>query len=119
RTGDRLANPPGSIGAELEAAAILELIDRTHQAGVAFLNEVEEREAAVAVLLGNRDDETKVAFGQLALGLLIFRIDDLEHHDAVLEALGRFLCGDEDRAVFADPGLALGGGGLVALAVVD
>src|SRR5690606_3186870 len=34
--GDRLANPPSGVRAELEAAAILELVDSPHQAGVAF-----------------------------------------------------------------------------------
>ena len=40
--GDRLANPPRGVGAELEAAAIFELVDRPHQAGVAFLDQVQE-----------------------------------------------------------------------------
>ncbi len=53
RAGDRLANPPRRVRAELEAAAVFELIDSPHQAGVAFLNQVQERQAAVAVLLGN------------------------------------------------------------------
>jgi hypothetical protein len=62
--GDRLANPPRGVGAELEAAAVLELVDRPHQAGVAFLDQVEEAQAAVAVLLGDRDDQPQVAFGK-------------------------------------------------------
>ena len=69
--GDRLANPPRGVRAELEAAAIFELIDRPHQAGVAFLNQIQERQAAVAVLLGDRHDQPQVAFRQPALGLLI------------------------------------------------
>ena len=42
RAGDGLANPPGGVGAELEAAAVLELIDRPHQPRVALLDQVEE-----------------------------------------------------------------------------
>jgi hypothetical protein len=42
RTGDRLPDPPGSVGRELKAAPVLELVDRLHQADVAFLDEVEE-----------------------------------------------------------------------------
>src|SRR5207237_1180928 len=42
-----------------------------HQAGVAFLNEVEERQAAVAILLGDRNDQPQVAAGELALGQLV------------------------------------------------
>src|SRR5262249_4959572 len=80
---------------------------------------VEERQAAVAVFFRDRHDEAEVAFRQLALGLLIFRVYDLEHHHAVLEALGSLLRGDQDRAVFADPGLALTGGALRVLMSVD
>ena len=36
---------------------VLELLDRLHEAGIALLDEVEEREPAVHVLLHNRDDE--------------------------------------------------------------
>ncbi len=70
--GDRLANPPGGVGRELVAAAIFVLVDRPHQAGVAFLDQVEEGQAAVAVLLGDRDDQPQVAARQLALGVLVF-----------------------------------------------
>src|SRR5918993_200910 len=37
---DRLPDPPRGIRRELVAAAILELVDRLHQADVAFLNQV-------------------------------------------------------------------------------
>ena len=40
--GDGLADPPGGVGAELVAAAVLVLVDRPHQAGVALLDEVQE-----------------------------------------------------------------------------
>ena len=50
RAGDRLADPPGRIGREFITAAIFKLIDRLHQADIAFLNEVEELQAAVGVL---------------------------------------------------------------------
>ena len=61
RAGDRLANPPRGVGRELVAAGGLELVDRPHQAGIAFLDEVQEAEAPVAVTLGDRDDEPQVA----------------------------------------------------------
>src|SRR5215468_12375428 len=41
-TTDRLPNPPGGVGRELEAASIFELVDSLHQADVAFLDQVEE-----------------------------------------------------------------------------
>ncbi len=71
RPGDRLANPPGGVGRELEAAAVLVLVDRPHQAGVALLDQVQEAQAAVAVLLGDRDHQPQVAAGELPLDLFV------------------------------------------------
>ena len=70
RAGDRLANPPRRVGRELVAAAVLELLDGLHQADVAFLDQVQELQAAVGVLLGDRHDETQVGLDELALGVL-------------------------------------------------
>ena len=67
RPRDRLANPPRGVRGELEAAAVLVLVDGPHQARVAFLDEVQEAQAAVAVLLGDRDHQPQVAAGELAL----------------------------------------------------
>ena len=58
---------------ELEAAAIFVLVDRSHQAGVAFLNQVQEAQAAVAILLGDRHDQPQVAAGEFALDALVTR----------------------------------------------
>ena len=52
---DRLANPPGGVGAEFEAERVVELIDRTQQAKVAFLDQVEEVETAPDIAFGNAD----------------------------------------------------------------
>ena len=48
---DRLANPPGGVSRELVSAAIFELVHRLHQTDVAFLDQIEELQAAVGVLL--------------------------------------------------------------------
>ena len=69
--GDRLPNPPGGIGRKLVAAAIFELVDRPHQAGVPFLDQVQEAQAAVAILLGDRHDQPQVAAGKLPLDLFV------------------------------------------------
>ena len=76
--GDGLADPPGRVGRELVAAAVLELVDRLHQADVAFLNQVEELQAAVGVFLGDRDDQAEVGFDQFLLRLfgLVFAAQD-------------------------------------------
>src|SRR5262249_42733140 len=66
--GDGLADPPGGVGRELVAAAILELVHGLHEADVAFLDEVEELQAAVGVLLGGGDDQAQVGLDELALG---------------------------------------------------
>ena len=66
---DGLADPPGGVGRELEAAAELEAVDRLHQADVAFLDQIEQRQAAIRVALGDRHHQPQVGFEQLALGL--------------------------------------------------
>ena len=72
--------------------------------GVALLDQVQEAQAAVAVLLGDGDDQPQVAFRQAALGLLVLGVDLLEiGHDPVAQAGGRFLRGAEDVAVLGDP----------------
>ena len=69
RPGDRLADPPGRVGRELEPAPILKPIDRLHEADVAFLDEVEQRQVAPEVPLRDRHDQTQVRLHQLALRL--------------------------------------------------
>src|SRR2546427_3030502 len=84
RSRDRLPDPPGRIRRELIAATVLELVDGLHQADVAFLNEVEELQAAVGVLLRDRDDQSKIRLDHLLLGLRrldLARLDD--GHDAL------------------------------------
>jgi hypothetical protein len=69
RAGDGLADPPGGVGGELVAAAVFEFLDRLHQAHVAFLDEVEEGEAAVGVFLGDGNDEAEVGLDHLGFRL--------------------------------------------------
>src|SRR6266542_5337389 len=44
RAGDRLADPPGRVGRELEALAVVELLGGAHEAERALLDQVEEGE---------------------------------------------------------------------------
>ena len=69
RAGDRLADPPGGIGRELVAAAVFELVHRFHQTDVALLDQVQELQAAVGVLLGDRDDQAQVGLDHFFLGI--------------------------------------------------
>ncbi len=68
RAGDRLTNPPGGVGRELVAAAVLELVHRLHQTDVALLDQVQELQPAVGVLLGDGDHQTQVGLDHLLLG---------------------------------------------------
>jgi hypothetical protein len=74
RARDRLTDPPRRIGRELVAAAVFELVDRLHQADVAFLNEIEELQAAVGVFLGDGDDEAQVGLHHFLLRLPRFAL---------------------------------------------
>ena len=84
RAGDGLADPPGGVGRELEALAVVELLDRAHQADRALLDQVHERQALVAVALGDRDHEAEVGVHHPVLGLEVAALDALGE----LELLG-------------------------------
>ena len=89
--GDRLANPPGGIGAELVAAVIVELLDGADQTDVAFLDQVEERHAATDVLLGDADHQAGVRLDEVLLRCLTI-FDGAQQAIAfvrVIDALGQ------------------------------
>ena len=79
--GDALADPPGGVGRELEAAAVVELLDGADQAQVALLDQVEERDRGPRVALGDRDDEAQVGLGQSPLGIHVLALDALGQRD--------------------------------------
>ena len=95
RARDRLADPPGRVGRELVAAPPVELLDRPDQAQRALLDQVEERQALVAVVLRDRDDQAQVRLDHPLLRL----------HVAALDLLGELdlLRGGQQRMA---PGLA-------------
>ena len=66
--GDRLADPPGGVGRELETLAPVELLDGVHEAEVALLDEVEQRQTRGLVLLRDRHHEAQVRLDELTLG---------------------------------------------------
>ena len=69
RTCDGLADPPRGVSGKLVAAAVFEFVHRFHQANVAFLNQIQELQAAVGVFLGNRNHQTQVGLDHLFLGI--------------------------------------------------
>ena len=66
--GDRLPDPPGGVGRELEALGVVELLDRADQADVALLDQVQERHAVAGVALGHRHHQPQVGLQQVRLG---------------------------------------------------
>src|SRR4051794_29294853 len=75
RAGDRLADPPGGVGRELEALAVVELLRRADEPERALLDEVQERQALVAVVLGDRDDQAEVGLDHLLLRVQVAALD--------------------------------------------
>src|SRR5213075_2200780 len=88
RPRDRLADPPRRVRRELVALAVVELLHGADEAERAFLDEVEEAEAAAEVALGDADDEAEVRLDHVRL----------RRHVAALDALGEadFLIGGEE-----------------------
>src|SRR5262249_6262561 len=84
RAGDRLADPPGRVGRELEALAVVELLRGADEAERALLDQVEEGEPLVAVVLRDRDDEAEVGLDHLLLGVEVTALDPLREVDLLL-----------------------------------
>ena len=76
-----LANPPGRVRGELEAAAPVELLDGAVETQRALLDEVEERDAEAAVALGDRDDEAEVRLDHAPLREQVALLDALRERD--------------------------------------
>ncbi len=72
--GDSLANPPGGVGGELIPAGMVEPVDRSHQAGVALLDQVQEAQAAVAVAFGDGNGQSQVGGRQIRPCGFVFRL---------------------------------------------
>ena len=73
--GDRLADPPGCIGGELEALGVVELLNCADEAQVAFLDEVEEEHAAAHIALGDGDHQAQVGLDEGVLGVPAHLLD--------------------------------------------
>ncbi|HKX45621.1 MAG TPA: hypothetical protein VJP77_02890, partial [Planctomycetota bacterium] len=86
-----LADPPCGVRREFIPAPVLELVDRLHQADVAFLNQVEELQPAVRVLLRNRHHEAEVRLDQLFLRLFGLHFAAVNRVERRAQVLGRLL----------------------------
>src|SRR6185503_18216481 len=81
RGQDRLADPPHGVRDELDALVGVELAGSGEQANVALADQVDERQTAVLVLLGHRDDKAQVALDQLLEAVLVAGADLLGELD--------------------------------------
>jgi len=86
--GDGLANPPSRVSGKLVAAAPLEFVGAFHEADVAFLNEVEKLEAAVAIFFGDGDNQTEIGLGEFFFGLIGFGFAAVDQGESALETCG-------------------------------
>jgi hypothetical protein len=77
----RLADPPRGVRGELEAAAVVELLDRPDQAQDSLLDQVEERQPEAAVALGVGDHEPQVRLDHAVLRALVAALDPLRELD--------------------------------------
>src|SRR6476661_7281635 len=60
--GDGLSDPPHGISRDLHAMAVVELFNRVHEAQVAFLDQIEEVEGAIAaILFGDCDHQSEMS----------------------------------------------------------
>ena len=84
RPGDRLADPPGGVGGELVAAAVVELLDGADEAHRPLLDEIQEGQPATEIGLGDRDDQTQVGLDHLLLGEHVAALDAPRQHHLLL-----------------------------------
>jgi hypothetical protein len=84
RARDRLPDPPNRVGRELEAFAVVELLNRANQTERALLDQVEERKAAPWIRLRDRDDKAQVRLDHLRLRRPVAALDPLRQRDLLL-----------------------------------
>ena len=82
--GDGLPDPPGGVRGELVALAVVELLHRADEAGVALLDEVEQVHVLGVVVLGDGDDQAQVRLDHPVLGPLVARLDALGELDLLV-----------------------------------
>src|SRR5262245_51111902 len=97
RARDGLTDPPRRVRRELEALRVVELLDRTDETEVAFLNEIEERHAPADVTLRDRDDEPQVRLGELTPGELAVALHGEQACPLTPADLDRFAVGVDAR----------------------
>ena len=85
-TRNCLANPPRSVGRELVALRVVELLDCTNQTKIAFLNQIQELHTASGVTLRKRNHKAQVGLEKVILCVLTILRQNMQ-----LTALARAL----------------------------
>src|SRR4051794_37064470 len=83
RVAQRAADPPHRIGRELQAAPVVEALDRAHQPERPFLDEVLDGHAAPAIASRERVDQAQIADDHLVLGGHVALLDTPGQSDLV------------------------------------
>ena len=98
RASDSLPNPPGRVSGKFIAATPLEFVGSTHQSDVAFLNQIQELQAAVGIFFRNGNHEAKIGFGQFFFGLFGVSFAAKNNRQGAFEIGGRGFAGLFDFA---------------------
>ena len=101
---DALADPPSRVSRKFIATAPVKFLDRSHQANVTFLDQVEKWQPTVHVALRNRYDQPQVGLRQFLLRLLGFGLTFRNELKRSLQL------NDADLACFVDPYRAVAAG---------
>jgi len=80
-----LANPPGRVRGKFIASTPVKFIRAPHEADVAFLDQVQELQAAVGVFLRDGHNQAKVCLGHLFLCLLGFSFAPQDQGESTLQ----------------------------------
>ena len=79
--GDRLADPPGSIGGKLIPLGIVKLFHRLDKAQISFLNQIQEQHTPSHISFGYADHQTQIGFRQTLFGFFITDFHSLRQID--------------------------------------
>ena len=88
-SGDRLADPPCGIGAELISLVVIKLLHSLNESQIALLDQIQKQHSAAHIPLGNADHQTQVCLRQLLLGILVPVFHPLGKLDLTLGAQKR------------------------------
>src|SRR5438105_380754 len=71
RAADRVPNPPGRVRREAVSAGVIEALDGLHEADVALLDEIDERQPAAVVTASDRNDEAEIGLHEAVFRVVL------------------------------------------------